>query len=208
MEEKNYTGVIPEQLEGSIANAMSTAEPGDVSEAVKLYEIAKERLLDVNGWQKLAGDELAHFSLCDENGNETDQRVEEGFYFKIDIPGPGTKTGDGFDWVKIERIAMFHAPNVDSIAIRVRPAPNPLKNEEKIAHFYSVDTTSTFTLTRENAKVTAAVYDRNTQINTEKLDLMDQARNVLTGLAGKLVMSKLQWKSLTDGLLEHHSKGF
>lgn len=202
MEEKNYSGTIPAQEEGSKINVDSSIDTKNIEEAKSLFEIAKSRLLDVNNWQKLTGKLLANFQLTDQSGNPTFSPIQEGMYFKIDIPGPGTNAGEGFDWVTVEKIEEYNAPDIESIGIRVRPALNPLSTNKDIAHFYSREATSTFTVTREMRKVTAAVYDRNTKTNKDSDQLSDQLRNAIVGMSGIISFSRIQWKSLTNALIE------
>lgn len=202
MEEKNYSGTIPAQKDGSKINIVSDVVVQNTDRAKSLFDIAKNRLLDVNNWQQLAGEFLANFQLTDQSGNPTTSPVQEGMYFKIDIPGPGPKAGDGFDWVQVEKIEVYNSPDIESIGIRVRPASNPLSTKNEIAHFYSQEATSTFTVTREITKVTAAVYDRNTKTNKDSEKLSDQFRNAIIGMTGIISFSRIQWKSLTHALID------
>ena len=201
MEEKNYTNTVPKKEEGGNINAESTAWLNDAASARALFEIARNRLLDVNNWKNLAGESMAEFQLTDQEGTEVQGFAREGLFFRIDIPGPGTKTGEGYDWVVVEKIETYQTENIDSIGIKVRPAPSPVNNDKEVAHFYAAQSTSTFTVTRENMVVTAAVYDRNTKTNTDSGNLLDKLRNVLTGAAGIVAVSKIQWEMLTDGLI-------
>lgn len=202
MEEKNYSGTIPAQEEGSKINVDSSIDTKNNEAANQLFKLAKSRLLDVNNWQQLTGKLLAEFQLTDQTGSPNSSPVQEGMYFKIDIPGPGTKAGEGYDWVKVEKIESYNSPDIESIGIRVRPAPNPLSTNRDIAHFYSQEATSTFTLTREGTKVTAAVYDRNTKTNKDTDQISDQLRNAIIGIGGIISFSRIQWKSLTNALIE------
>lgn len=202
MDEKNYSGTIPAQEDGSKINVESSVDTKHAELAKTLFETAKNRLFDVNNWQHLAGEYLANFQLTDQFGNHASSPVKEGMYFKIDIPGPGSKAGEGYDWVKVEKIEFYKTPDIESIGIRVRPAPNPLSTNENIAHFYSQEATSTFTLTREKTKITAAVYDRNTKTNQDSDQLSDQLRNAIVGMSGIISFSRIQWKNLTNALIE------
>ena len=201
MDEKNYTKTIPEKFDGGNINAESVVQLHNLTAAKELFLLAKKRLMDVNNWKEISEQAIAEFRLTDAQGNEVSGPVQEGMFFRIDIPGPGTETGDGFDWVIVEKISEYLLEDIESFGIRVRPAPNPTNTDQEIAHFYSSQTTSTFTVTRENTKVTAAVYDRNTKANTDDQSFLDKIRNILTGVAGILAFSKIQWESLTSGLV-------
>lgn len=202
MDEKNYTGTIPYHTEGVIINAESVTETGDKDTAKALFQTAKNRLLDTNNWHLLADRLKTKFRLADEHGAEIEGIAREGYYFKVDIPGPGSDAGEGYDWVRIEAVETYDSEAVQSIAIRVRPAPNPGGHDSEIAHFYSDASTSTFTVTREGNKITAAIYDRNTKPNTSSGKATDKIRNTLTGIAAILGFSKIQWQDLTDGLIK------
>lgn len=202
MEEKNYTGLIPSQETGVVINSSASKNFDDPAEAKAFFQIAKRRLLDVNNWYEVTGKVGAEFQLIDINGNEVNRAVEKGDYFKVDIPGPGSSAGDGYDWVQVEEVKEVSMEDVDSVGLRVRPSQNPLSKDESIAHFYSKDSTSTFIVTRENNKITATIYDRNTKPNTESETIVDKVRHVAAGIGAILGGSKLQWKGLAEGLVK------
>ncbi|MCF0071049.1 hypothetical protein LZD49_11245 [Dyadobacter sp. CY261] len=200
MDEKNYTGAVPDNYRGESITAESSRQFVDAAAASTFFIEAEGRLLDVNHWHEWAGKALAHFMLSDSDGNPVNSDAEKGLLLKIDIPGPGSK--EGYDWVMIEEIAKTRSDEVESVALRVRPVSAPDSGDTGPTHFYDQKSTSTFTLTREHARVTAAVYDRNIAPNTEADSLIDKVRNAITGFAGKKVFSKIQWQSLVDGLLQ------
>lgn len=202
MEEKNYTGLIPENKTGAVIDTASSEKFADEEEAKSFYQIVKARLLNVNGWHEIAGAASANFQLIDKNKQAVSRQVEKGDFFKIDVPGPGSETGGGYDWVQVEDIKEVSQPDVDSVGLRARPASNPFNNDESTAHFYSEDSTSTFIVTREGTKITATVYDRNTKPNTESEGIMDKIRHVAAGIGAILGFSKIQWKGLADGLVK------
>lgn len=202
MQEKNYTGIIPSQEAGASIEAESTAELETIEGAKALFQKARDRLLQANDWHKLAGAISAEFQLTDKEGNEVSGEAKEGYYLKIDIPGPGSPSGEGYDWVIIEAVKTTSTPEIDSVGIRVRPARSPLNTDKDVAHFYSEESTSNFTVTREGKMVTAAIYDRNTQTNTDNSEITGKIRDAVVGAAGITGYSKLQWKKLADGLIK------
>jgi hypothetical protein len=205
MEQKNYTGLIPENKEGKEITAEASVTFKDAAEAKAFYKIASERLLDINNWGKRAGSLSADFQLTDEQGNEANRLARKGDYFRVDIPGPGSSAGEGYDWVVAEDIKEVNEKNTDSLAIKVRPASNPQTDNKNIAHFYSEKSTSTFVITRENNKVTASIYDRDIQSNTDTGEGIDKVRNAVTGLGAKHTFSKLQWKALAEALVKQNN---
>ncbi len=125
MKEKNYTGIIPEQQTGTPIDFSSSVELENVMKAQAFYEQVKERLKDVSNWNEYASALSANFQLMDENGHEVERKAVKGDYFKINIPGPGPVSGDGYDWVQIEDVQETGSEDVNSFGFRVRPAKNP-----------------------------------------------------------------------------------
>jgi len=202
MEEKNYTGLIPEQKEGRKITAEASANFAGNKEAKDFYQTAKRRLLFIHNWGKIAGKLSADFQLTDNNGNEADRPAQKTDHFRIDIPGPGSKAGEGYDWARVEDIMEVNNGDVDSIAIVVRPAANPQTQNPNVAHFFSEKSTSTFVVTREANKITASIYDRNIEANEETEEPLDKLRNAMVGLTAKHGFSKLQWQAMADALIK------
>ena len=169
--------------------------------AKKFFVKVKHRLQNVNQWKEYAGNISADFRLVDKLGREVQRKAKKGDYFKIDIPGPGSKSGDGYDWVRIEEVVSTSAANAESFGFRVRPADNPYKNDHEVAHFYSKESTSSFVVERNGNKITASIYDRNTKPNSDADGRFDKIRDTVVGTAGVITFSKIQWKNLVDGLL-------
>jgi len=193
--------LIPEQKEGAQSNTESFVEFDNLKKALHAYSLVKQRLLNVNRWKSLAGDGTANFQLIDSNGNDPHRMAKVGDYFQIDIPGPGSESGEGSDWVQIEDVKEVEENERQAIAIRVRPAANPLNSDPNTAHFFSGSSTSTFIVWREQNSVSAAVFGRNESPNTDNKNWTDKLRNTVVALGAMTGLAKLQWKSLVDGLL-------
>lgn len=195
--------LVPQQETGTETNTEETVTLRDEKEAQALFERAKERLLNVNTWEELCGTGSANFVLTDPAGQEVNRLAQPRDHFKIDIPGPGPVTGEGYDWVQIEQIEELHEPerNADCVLVRVRPATNPKGGADDVAHFFSEEATSNFMVRREGNTVTAAVYGRNELPNTKAESAVDKARNTMVALSAMAGISKLQWKQLVKGLI-------
>jgi len=201
MREKDEHSIIPPQETGKAIETEGAVRLNNVPEAKTFFNIVVERLRNVNQWNKLTGNLSARFQLMDGDGNNVNRNAEKGDYFKIDIPGPGSKTGGGYDWVQIEEIEIRSTEGTDTYAFRVRPTQNPLNKRKDIAHFYAEEATSTFLVARVKNIVWAAIYDRNTKPNKDADLPFDKIRDKLVGIAGILRFSKIQWKNLLKGLL-------
>lgn len=193
---------IPEQREGTEVNVEEKVTFHEEEEARRFYQQVKSRLLDINHWGDISGPLSSDFRLTDAQGQEINRTPQEGDYFKIDVPAPGLSTGEGFDWVRIEKI-VDSAEGVDEcISIRVRPTSSPLNNNSDVAHFYTDHATSNFIVKRQKKEVTAGVYGRNETPNIEEADsLVDKARNAIVGTGGVTIFSEMQWKALVNGLI-------
>jgi hypothetical protein len=202
MEENNYTGLIPPNESGKEITAKASTDLPDIIEAHAMYAIAKERLLNVNNWHEIAGTLSADFTVTDEQGKEVDRKVRKGDHFKVSIPGPGSKAGEGYDWVQVEDIKEVLNDDVESTGLIVRPASNPQNDDSEVAHFYAEQSTSSFIVTREGNKVTAGIYDRNIEPNTDSSSAADKVRNTTVGLGAKYGFSRLQWQALADALIK------
>lgn len=88
------------------------------------------------------------------------------------------------------------------IGIRVRPATNPTNDRKDVAHFFDEETTSSFLVKREGKKVTVGVYGRNEKPNTNTETVVDKLRNAAIAAGAISGFSKLQWKSLVNGLVK------
>ena len=201
MKEKDHIGIIPHQYTGKEIKATSSKELETESAAKIFFESAKTRLLDVNNWNKIAEAITAQFQIVDENGNGAMRKVRKGDNLRVNIPGPGSKEGDGYDWVHVEELKVVNEESVQSVGFRVRPSQNPFSEKNETAHFYSAHATSSFIVTRENAKITSMIIDRNLQPNTESAALLDKLRDVVVGVSAIAGFSKIQWQGLADGLL-------
>lgn len=202
MEEKNYSGVIPENQSGKPIDIVKSIQLDDITEAKAFFNTAKDRLLHVNNWENITGSGLANFQLVDSTGNEVNRPVQKGDFFKIDIPGPGPAAGDGYDWVRVEELEEVSEADVESVGIRVRPTLSPLNESKDVAHFYSQESTSSFTVTREGNKITAGIYDRNTKPNKSADSIKDKVRDIAVGSGAVTAFSRVQWQNLADGLLK------
>lgn len=202
MKQKDFLKIIPGQYTGSIIEAGASVELEDSNAAMHFFEKAKKRLLCVNNWHDLAGLISAKFQVVDKDGYEVDRAVQKGDYLRINIPGPGSKAGDGYDWVMVEELKELNEGDLQCVGFRVRPASNPSGDQQSIAHFYNDTSTSNFIITRDANKVTTDIIDRNIKPNDDNASLVDKIRDTAVGMSAIASFSKLQWQGLADGLVD------
>lgn len=195
---------IPAQRKGAQSATTYTVKTDGIATAHYLFEKAKKNLLDVNNWQKIAGPSTAEFKVIGRKGDETNGLAEEGNYLRITIPAvPGSPAGEGYDWVRVEKIQKEKTAGYECITMQVRPSVPPFYNKQEVAHFFSKDATSTFFLERRRNRIKAAVYGRNEKPNTAPDNLIDKVRNTIIAVGAMLGFNKPQWKSLVKGWLQH-----
>jgi len=190
--------LVPEQQQGLHKHMEHTIVADTAEEAEDCFVDAKERLLDVNNWNKFSAIKGGEFRLKDSHGKETERHARKGDHIRIDIPGNPQQDG-GFDWVAIEAIVYDDYPDMDmeSFAMRMRPCINPItRNEEEIAWSRSNDATSTFVIERRGRKLVAAYYGRNEGGNMDTSVIYNTLNSAWLGL------SDGQWESLIAGILE------
>ena len=194
--------LVPAQQKGEQSDTSYCVKIKSLPKAQGFYQLAKNRLLHVSDWDKLCGLVTATFTLMDNNGNTLDRHAMKGDFIRIDIPGPGTTAGHGFDWVRIEAIESTNTPPYkEEVAMRVRPAKYPKGNNVTTAHFFSNDATSTFSVIRKGNLIKASVNGRNELVNIKQSNIWDKIRNMFTAIGAMLGLSKSQWKKLVKGIL-------
>ena len=203
MQHHDILDIVPEHYTGTDIEVKATAEFEETSGAIDFFTIAKQRLLNVNQWHAVAGIISASFKAVDKDGNKLDRSVVKGDHMRVDIPGPGSAEGDGYDWVMIEDVKEINNDDVQSTGFRVRPVSNPSGDTKNVAHFYDPSSTSNFIVTREGKKVTASIIDRNIKPNTATKSLTDKVRGTAVGLSAIAFFSKLQWQNLADGIVKN-----
>ena len=196
------TNAIPENDHGIKTDTESSVDLDTEEEAKAHFQIVKERLLNIRNWRNISIGSPTDFRLTDRDGTEVHRPAQEGDYFNIDIPGPGSDSGEGLDWVQIIEIEHKAEANSEHLAIKVQPRPHPAKVEKNVSHFFDEEASSTFMVRREGLKVSASVHGRNEQPNTETENITDKIRNAVVAVGAMLGFSKAQWKSLVEGLVK------
>ena len=195
--------IIPIQRQGAHTDTMASRNFTDKREAELFFKKICERLKNVNDWKKYSGSFTADFQLCDSRGEQVFRPAELHDHFRIDGPGPGSITGEGYDWVQVELFEEHHSPEEETLLIRVRPVPDPLNNKKDTAHFFTDDSTSSFIAKRSGNIVSAEVHGRNEMPNIKAEHLFDKARNAVAGAVAAVFYSKFEWKSLAEGIINY-----
>lgn len=193
---------IPQQYTGGKLDTTALVRFPDDTQAADFYEIAKQRLLMVSQWWEICEVPLSTFTLTDLSGKTLTRSAQIGDYIKINIPGPGTSAGEGYDWVVIEEIAEETSEDQKILSLRARPCANPVNSTDQTAHFFEPSASSTFQVRLQGKVVSAEEHGRNEVPNVHTENTLDNIRNTLVGWTAKLGLSYPQWKSLVKGLVK------
>lgn len=196
---------IPPQTEGRQSDIVEKRTASDHTAAMQLFREATMRLLNINDWQIICEGLSASFTLIDKTGNTVNTAPEEGFFIRIDIPGPAASSGHGYDWVQIEEIEQMHdLPYATAHTLmRVRPCADPAQ-PARHAHFFDAKATSTFIVRKNDLVVSAEVHGRNEEASLDD-SVIDNIRNKLVSVAATAGMAAIQWEKLAKGLLGKNS---
>jgi SpoIIAA-like len=191
--------LLPAQVKGTATTTTGQVVAATTEDAQIIFERASERLQDVNQWAETCG-ASSSFQLTDDQGAPLQGWANIEDFIRIDLPGPGGREGEGYDWVQVEKIE----PSGEIFLVQVRPSRNPcIKNSTEIAHFLESSATRTFIIERKGVVVTASVYGRNEVPNSRKTaSTIDKWRNAAVGSVGAMGLSKIQWRTLVEGLLK------
>ncbi|MCW3077749.1 MAG: Uncharacterized protein JWO32_2358, partial [Bacteroidetes bacterium] len=119
--------IIPKQKKGSHTGATSKVELDSRLAAIVRFDEAKKRIIDINNWYKLCGKKGAEFTLTDENGIPLNVVMPKiGNLIRIKLPAPPNPNGEGYDWVRIEKVEEEKNKLKDEelFGFRVRPVQN------------------------------------------------------------------------------------
>ncbi|MGE4514814.1 MAG: hypothetical protein AB7E26_13530 [Chryseobacterium sp.] len=199
MKPKNIQG-IPHQKSGGFHDTESIRQY-NINEIDAKFSILKERLLSINKWKKYCGKTSSEFRHFSKSGEPIDRIPQMGDLIRIGIPGPGSKEANGYDWVKITNIMHRKRDQYESYLILCRPTKVPGQHARHIAHFYSHSATSAFMIEKDGNMLKAGIYGRNEKPNFNAT-FIDKIRNLIIALGGIFGFSKIQWKVLTEGLLD------
>lgn len=191
---------VPVQQEGRQSDIIENRFFSTTEQADKAFQLSGQRLYDINNWGNITKGISADFTLTDKRGNRLERKPEDGDYIRIDLPGPGSIAGHGYDWVQIETVEESLLPNQENrISITVRPAEDPGLPEGS-AHFFDSGATSTFLLIKKDNQLSMAVHGRNeTPATAEKL--LDTVRNNVVSEAAALGAAEIQWKKLCKAII-------
>lgn len=193
---------IPKQVEGKSLDCFKSVDLPSHEQAMTFFEHIKSKLLDVNNWNEITKTPSATFTIMDALGQTMERQIQKGDYIRIDIPGPGLPSAQGYDWVHVEDIMESKEDISESILLTLRPSADPTREDTDTAHFFKQLATSSILVERKDKHIFLHYAGRNEIINTDNASMLDNIRNFMVGLGAKMGASFPQWKALIEGLGE------
>ncbi|MET0462204.1 MAG: hypothetical protein ABW007_03590 [Chitinophagaceae bacterium] len=193
--------LVPTQEKGKQLDLSEKRSFPDKEAAGQGFETSSDRLLLPQGWNKLCGKASATFAVIAPDLEEVDRPVNEGDFLRINIPGPGSDAGEGYDWVKVAMIESGEEDAVHRLGIKLEPVSNPESPDDTTAHFFEAGSSSTLEIIWEDKNVEARYHGRNEVINNETGKLSDNVRNTVVGAGAKAGLSEAQWGALLKALI-------
>ena len=198
--------IVPNQQVGQQADIVETMVASDGSQAKDFFAVAKKRLFEIADWGNISEGISAAFTLTDPQGDVKNSFPAVGDHIRINIPGPGSTAGGGYDWVRIELVQQDGDSDKEFALLKVRPSADP-GIREGTAHFFDSGATSSFMVKREGNFIAAEIHGRNEKPNTESKKLTDKIRNFVVGTAATSGLSEIQWQKLAKGFLNFKTSG-
>ena len=124
-------------------------------------------------------------------------------YLQIEIPGPGPKPGDGYDWIKIDRIINEKNPDFayEIFGMTFRACSNPENNTGTTAHFFKRLATSTFIIRRNGNTIISSYHGRNEVPNVHTDSTLGNIRNAFVAIGAAAGLSETVWSILVKSFL-------
>lgn len=195
--------MVPVQEVGKALDLHYSVNAADRMEAKEIFLQASARLSDPSGWQQLTGAAGPVFKRIGKDELQPTGALQKNDFIRIDIPGPGTAAGKGYDYVQVEKLEMqVDVTAEESVGLQLRACSNPFDKEQETAHFFTAAATSTFIISRKGNTITAYYYGRNEIPNATDVGLTDKIRNTVVAAGAKAGGSEWQWTAFIKGLLQ------
>lgn len=193
---------IPLQREGEFHDVVSMHCAENIEMALRKFESVERRLISVNDWHSLSPNVKAKFQQFHSETHEPTSALKVGNFIRIEIPGPGNPSGNGYDWTKISDIQIGSDNEIlPFFAMTIIPCAAPDTTENTVAHFYGDESSNTFVIRRIGDCLYTEVHGRNQLANTSDVPLLDSIRNKAIVLGSKIGIGSLNWLAFSEAIL-------
>ena len=167
----------------------------DSQQAGEALEKSKHKLFDVNRWSTMKGIN-SKFMLYDQHGQPVSGPPKQGYFIKIELPGPAIE-----NWVQVSDIRN----EADMAEFTVHPSEKPEEKSDpdaEVKHFFTKEASSTFRVSRKDNTIQADEIGLNEVINNQGEASGDRSvLNTLIAEGGWGAFQKIQWDKLTKYLV-------
>ncbi len=208
--QEDILALVPENTTGKQISLEQERTDNTADIANNTFKRAAKRLLNFDIWNELCGVASASFKIFGNDGKPVNRLATVNDFIRINIPGPGTVSGGGYDWVIIEKLVDGSSPDAQTehFLLQVRPCSPPFGTTEPVSHFLTERSTSTFILSRKDMTTTAYYFGRNEEMNNEIPNVLDKIRNTAVAFGSFSGIAKAQWGSLLKGVLADEIGGW
>jgi hypothetical protein len=171
--------------------------------ALRLFERAKTKLMDVNNWDRLCGNDSAIFKLTDERGNLLETASPGiGDLVRIELPH-STDERPQYNWLRVEEFESGRdlLKDEDIFEFKLKQLPEPLAKENAKTNSHEPTKRLVFLLRRVASRVILIEAGGSSilQAATETFKWKNLV-NIFSTLFG---MPDRQWKRLIKGVLQN-----
>jgi hypothetical protein len=155
--------LVPKQTDGLEKDLTHSIAPDSVEIADDRFVDAKERLLDVNNWNRYSALTGITFLLADGHGLHLKRRARKNDHIRLSLPSSVPGIPGSYDWAKIEAIEYDDYPdlNMETFALRLRPCIEPKSgNEQTVSEFTYHGATATIVIERRGRMIFATYHGR------------------------------------------------
>ena len=168
----------------------------DRETALAAFQRSKSKLFNVNKWSDLPGISSGFKVYSAEGTPKASGMPVIGDFIYIDLPGPTPET-----WVKVIDLK----DETEEAEFTVSPSHDPREKGEKaqeVEHFFADEATSTFRVELIGTTIFAYEIGKEEGINNEgKKAGGRQIINTLIAIGGWIAIQEMQWRKLTDYLV-------
>lgn len=189
---------VIKQIKGGCHDSVEHLGFESVEDCDNFYDLLIKVFYNISSWSPLF-DNVSEFQMMTFIDTEKVGKAVQGDLVKIKIPGPKSKLGHGYDWVKVEATERREENGyiTDSILL----SPYNTSEIPSTNHFFTSEAKNYFIIKKHLKGITAEVHGRNEVPNCEGLPILTRLRNFTVAKGGIFGASKIHWKTWCKNIL-------
>lgn len=204
MEDTNKTSgelLVPTNTEGKALDIQKQLKLQSVLKAKKLYGKAHHLLLKPVQWASVINmPGTIHFLMKKNASSKNEGVLELNDWVGMDLGGEGHSKNDRITWMRVDQLMEnFDNAYDETLAIRMRPVPDPEGKSISTENPFQSSATSTFILKRSGQTVTVSYHGRNEMPHLSGMKFKNKLRNAVTSFLFMAGYSRMLWSSFLKG---------